>query len=47
MAVEPEKQEDGLDKDGGEAHDSFNDVSCSKFPYHSLTQTIFNSMWDI
>ena len=36
IAVEHEKHEDGLDKKG-EAHDSLNDISCSKFQYHSLT----------
>ena len=40
MAVEPEKHEDGLDKDG-EVQDSLVDVSYSKFQYHSLTQIIF------
>ena len=49
MTVEPEKHEDGLDEDGeaGEVGsisppgDNLDDVSCSKFQYHSLTQTIF------
>ena len=41
MAVEYEKHQDGLDKDVGEAYDSLNEVSCSKFPYHSFTQIIF------
>ena len=41
MAVELEKHEDGLDKDVVEAHDSLDNVSCSKFPYHSFTQIIF------
>ena len=45
MTVEPEKHEDGLDKDGGEAgelRNQFDDVCCSRFQYyHSLTQTIF------
>ena len=36
MTVEPEKHEDDLDNLDGEGHDS-----CSKFQYHSLTQTIF------
>ena len=61
-SVEPENQEDGLDKDGeaGEplklkdqwpqaqqltlrenSSDSLENVSCSKFQYHSSTQTIF------
>ena len=39
MAFEPEKHEDGLDKDG-EVH-SLDDVSYSEFQYHSLTQIIF------
>ena len=39
IAVEHEKHEDGPDKKS-EAHDSFDDISCSKFQYHSLTQTI-------
>ena len=41
MAVELKKHENGLGKDGGEAHDSLDDVSYSKFPYHSFTQIIF------
>ena len=41
MAVELEKHEDGLDKDVVEAHDSLNDVSCSKFPYPTFNQIIF------
>ena len=40
MAIQPEKHEDGLDKDG-EVHDSLGDVSYSTFQYHSLTQIIF------
>ena len=36
MTVEPEKHKDELDYKDSEAHDS-----CSKFQYHSLTQTIF------
>ena len=33
-----QKHEEGLDKDGGEAHGSLDDVSCSKFSISSLTQ---------
>ena len=33
MAVEHEKHENGLGKDGGKAYDSLDDVSCSEFPY--------------
>ena len=40
MAIQPEKHEDGLDKDG-EVHDSLGDVSYSKFQCHSLIQIIF------
>ena len=43
--VQPEKHEDRLDEDGGEAgelRNLFDDVCCSRFQYyHSLTQTIF------
>ena len=55
MTVEPEKHEDGLDKDGGEAgelRNQFDDVCCSRFQYyHSLTQIFWNdpignAMWD-
>ena len=35
-----QKHEEGLDKDGSEGHDSLDDVSCSKFQYHSLSQNI-------
>ena len=38
MAVELKKHEDGLGKDGGKAYDSLDDVSCSKFPYHSFNK---------
>ena len=45
MAVEPEKHEDGLDKDGnepGKLRNQFGDVCCSRFRYyHSLTKAIF------
>ena len=36
-----QKHEEGLDKDGGEAHDRLDDDSCSKFQYHSLTHKIY------
>ena len=45
MAVEPEKDEDELEKDGSEAGEVSLVVSvvqsCSKSQYHSLTQTVF------
>ena len=52
MAFEPEKHEDGLDKDGEAGGDQFedltsrisranNNVSCSKVENHSLTQMIY------
>ena len=40
MAIQPEKHEDGLDKEG-EVYDSLGDVSYSKFQCHSLIQIIF------
>ena len=40
MAIQPEKHEDGLDKEG-EVYDYLGDVSYSKFQCHSLTQIIF------
>ena len=44
IAVEHEKHEDGLPNKKGEAHDSLDDISCSKFQYLSLTQTILVKM---
>ena len=38
MAVELKKHENGLGKDGGKAYDSLDDVSCSKFSYHSFNK---------
>ena len=44
IAVEHEKHEDGLQDKKGEAHDGLDDISCSKFQYLSLIQTILVKM---
>ena len=42
--VQPQKHEDQLDKDGGKAGEVVqNNVSCSKFQYHSFTQNNFGN----
>ena len=40
LVVEPEKHEDGLDKDGGEAAGEVSLIMSVVQNYHSLTQTI-------
>ena len=40
LAVEPEKHEDGLDRDGGEAAEEVSSMMSVVQNYHSLTQNI-------